>query len=167
MHEFISTCGLTLPGKPHTSKLEDDEDAHGQIVYEHERKCPRILNDASMAQPAIDCHNRYRQAILAMEKRILTNRFCVRGGTSLYGMLFTNCFFAVQTWGDPQAVFKNEMRKLSLYMMHNPIRRAELELIRGPAKSPSSSASASRECPLLRSRSRASTAAASSSHSPA
>ena len=38
------------------------------------------------------CHNRYRQHELAMEKRILTDRFSLRHGVSLHGILFTDAF---------------------------------------------------------------------------
>ena len=41
-----------------------------------EAKCPRVLNelnDYTIGQPCIDRHNRYRQFILAMEKRLVTN----------------------------------------------------------------------------------------------
>lgn len=136
VHAFISTFGTTLPGTAHYGTIEDDEDGSGTVQYELERKCPRILNDATLAQPATDRHNRYRQFILAMEKRILTGNFCLRFGTTMYGMLFTNAFFAKRCFGDKQANFKKEMNTLSLAWMRNPLRAAELAAI-NPQRTPS------------------------------
>ena len=136
VHEFISTFGTTLPGKAHIGTIEDDEDEHQNVTYELERKCPRILNDASSAQPTIDRHNRYRQFILALEKRILTDHFCMRFATTMHGMLFTNAFFALRHFGNEQASFKDEMRALSMRLMHNPLRAAELAAMH-PGRSPS------------------------------
>lgn len=64
VHKFIATCGTTLPGATLKATFEDEEErAHGAVSCEYElaRKCPRVLNDATAAQPVIDRHNRYRQ----------------------------------------------------------------------------------------------------------
>lgn len=64
VHKFIATCSTTLPGKPLKATFDDEEDRaeHADTSdYELERKCPRVLNDCTAAQPVIDRHNRYRQ----------------------------------------------------------------------------------------------------------
>ena len=49
----------------------------------------------------------------------------MRAGTTLYGMLFTNCFFAVRHFGNARADFKAEMNTLAMYLIYNPVRKAE------------------------------------------
>ena len=122
VHKFISTFGTTLPGNTLKYEPADDEDARRSVdAYQIERKCPRILNDATLAQPAIDRHNRYRQNILALEKRILTDRFNLRFASSLFGMVYCNAFFALRHFSNGAADFRLEMTKLSLFLMReNP-----------------------------------------------
>ena len=123
VHKFVATCGTTLKGNAHLATFEDEEDrayASDEIKFELTRKCPRILNDWTLAQPCIDRHNRYRQAMLAMEKRMITNNFSLRLATTLMGMLFTNAFFAHRHFNCEVADFKEEMGKLAYRLMHNP-----------------------------------------------
>ena len=121
VHKFIATCGTSLPGKAHKAVPLDEEGAGGhEEEHEIERKCPKVLNIASEAQPAIDRHNRYRQYILAMEKRLLTNRFNMRFATTMWGMVFTNAFFAFKYFHNNQADFRGEMNKLAIALMRNP-----------------------------------------------
>ena len=123
VHKFISTCGTTLRGAAHTATFEDDEDrayVDDCNTYELTRKCPRVLNDYTLAQPCIDRHNRYRQAILAMEKRFITNNFSFRLATTLMGMLFTNTFFAHRYFNCELADSKEELGKLGYRLMNNP-----------------------------------------------
>lgn len=98
VHKFISTCGTSLAGSSLKVTHLDDEEAAAEsgaaAVHEIARKCPKVLNDATAAQPAVDRHNRYRQYILGMEKRINTNSFSTRFGTTMHGILATDAFFA-------------------------------------------------------------------------
>ena len=123
VHKFISTCGTTIRGSAHMATFEDEEDrvyAADDVEYELTRKCPQILNDYTLAQPCIDRHNRYRQFILGMEKRLITNNFSQRLATTLIGMLFTNVFFAHRHFNCELADFKEELGKLAFRLMHNP-----------------------------------------------
>ena len=93
-----------------------------------------MLNDFTAAQPCLDRHNRYRQFILAMEKRILTNSFSMRFGTAMHGIVFTDCFFAYRYFVDSDADFKTVMGRLAHKLMHNSF----LDSDQSPRKSPSS-----------------------------
>jgi len=60
-HCFISTCGTTLPGnaQPIYEAGEDDDapetlNVEDVALNRFKRRCPRILNDYTQAQPAID-----------------------------------------------------------------------------------------------------------------
>lgn len=119
VHSFIMTAGTTLPGHAHKATAEDDGDRYThQVDHVIERKCCRVLNDFTLAQPIIDRHNRYRQFILAMEKRVLSNRFCLRLAVTLMGMVFVNSFFALRAFGGDETVdFRAEMEKLALYLL--------------------------------------------------
>lgn len=64
-------------------------------------------------------HNRYRQFILAMEKRLITNSFAFRFGCSMHGMTFTDVFFAYRHFKDAKADFKELMGELAYKLMHN------------------------------------------------
>lgn len=122
LHGFVATCGTTLPGKGHNAYFEDDEERTMAETVEHEiaRKCPRVLNDFTLAQPTIDRHNRYRQHILAMEKRFITNSFTFRFFTTMLGMLAVNAFFAHRYFNNALAEFKIEIDKLALALINNP-----------------------------------------------
>ena len=62
-----------------------------------------------MAQPLIDRHNRYRQHILAMEKRFVTNCFAFRFFTSMLGFLAVNAFVAHRHFNNPHTDFKTDI----------------------------------------------------------
>ena len=81
---------------------------------------PQVCNDVTAAQPAIDTHNRSRQHDLAMEKRILTERFSLRHGVSLHGILFTDAFKAYKHFKAPSADFKEAMADLAMALVQNP-----------------------------------------------
>lgn len=122
IHAFVSSCGTTLPGNAVMAYFEDDEERVQTEVsdFELSRKCPRILNDFTLAQPSIDSHNRYRQHILAMEKRLVTNNWSFRFFTTLLGMVVVNAFFAHRYFNNELAEFKVEVDKLALALMTNP-----------------------------------------------
>ena len=84
VHSFIFTAGTTLAGKPMVYTIFDDD---SYATHEIERKTPAVLNDYTLAQPAIDKNNRYRQRILAMEKRFITNDFAFRFLTYMVGQV--------------------------------------------------------------------------------
>ena len=138
VHKFVATCGTTLPGTKEIVFFEDDEHRANENLptgYEQDRKCCRVLNDYSLAQPCIDRHNRYRQFILGMEKRLVTNRFDLRFGTSFMGIHLTNTFFAHRHFNEPDADFKEQMGKLAYRLMHNSFIQEEGEGSPGSAGS--------------------------------
>ena len=134
VHAFVATCGTTLPGKGRQVFFEDDEN-EGPDGTDHVTEVlsqgAKVHDDMTLAQPAIDRGNRYRQFILAMEKRILTNRFDLRFGTSMFGILLVNVFFAERHFNNPLADFKAEMSTLAYALMHN-------DFLTAPASTPTS-----------------------------
>jgi hypothetical protein len=54
-----------------------------------------------------------------MEKRLLTNTFSMRFAITIFGVLFTDAFFAHRFFNDKLANFKEEMSKLAYRLMHN------------------------------------------------
>jgi hypothetical protein len=118
---FVSTCGTTLLGAAVKAYFEDDEERAMGEIEDHEvsRKAPAVLNDFTVAQPTIDRHNRYRQHLLAMEKRFITNNFSFRFFTSMLGTLVVNVFMAHRYFNDPNAEFKVELDKLGLTLVNN------------------------------------------------
>ena len=74
IHTYISTHGTTKRGRDQSHKDDTGEDGHAAPA----RKCPKILNDWTKAQPHIDKANRWRQRILAIEERFPTNSFPFR-----------------------------------------------------------------------------------------
>ena len=121
IHTFISTCGTTLKGNGVKAYFEDDEERANVNAADYliTRECPCVLNDYTVAQPCLDRHNRYRQFILAMEKRLVTTNFSFRFGTSMHGCVFTDAFFALRYFVDANAEFKREMSKLAYALTHN------------------------------------------------
>eukprot|EP00966_Prymnesium_polylepis_P200192 4639370-Prymnesium_polylepis.1 len=102
--------------------FEDEEERVQSEVTEYEvaRKCPRVLNTFTMAQPTIDRHNRYRQHLLAMEKRFPTNNYSFRFFTTLLGMVVTNASFAYRYFKDERAEFTAQLDRLASKLIHNP-----------------------------------------------
>ena len=86
---MVSTCGVTTQGTPLKYDGGDGEDA-----YVLSWKCPRLVNDWTLAQPSVDLFNRYRQHELAMEKALITTRFDVRLFTSMLSTVFINTWMA-------------------------------------------------------------------------
>lgn len=91
VHTFIAAHGTTLPGQPQAHKEDVSEFGVGVMLP---RKCPRVLNEYTEAQPAIDVHNRYRQDILAIEEAHRTSAFPLRFLTFLFGLQFVNTYLA-------------------------------------------------------------------------
>ena len=122
IHGFVASCGTTLGGHSHYAYfLDDEERAMGHIEeFELARGCPKVLNDFTKAQPTIDRHNRYRQHILAMEKRLVTNNFSFRLFTTFFGMHVINCFMWHRYANNQLADFKVELDALALALMRNP-----------------------------------------------
>ena len=108
-------------------KLENGEGdlEAGESELILERKCPKVLNDFTLAQPTIDRFNRYRQHILNMEERIHTRRFDFRHAQFYFAESFVNAFFAHRFFNDKSATFFDCMRILSYGMMHNALLVAE------------------------------------------
>jgi len=75
VHTYISSHGITLPGKPQAHKDDDLDFDTGYLIA---RKCPLVLNHATQAQPRIDMTNKKRQAVLKLEKRFRTDSFPFR-----------------------------------------------------------------------------------------
>ena len=133
VHKFVCTAGTTLSGNAHVACFEDDEERANGIAYELARKAPRVVNDFTLAQPCIDRHNRYRQFILALEKRFVTNHFNFRFFTTLFGQVVTNAFFAWRYFNDPAADFMALVGVLGYKLMHN-------EFLEQPASPPRAAA---------------------------
>lgn len=89
VHTFLSTCGLTTVGLPQKHK---DDDLDIDTMHVIARKCPKVLNDWTQAQPMIDRGNLYRQFELAMEKRFRTESFPFRLFTTVLGMSFVDTY---------------------------------------------------------------------------
>lgn len=91
VHTYISTHGTTLRGKDQRHADETTTDRS----LPPPRKCPKILNDYTQAQPHIDKNNRFRQFELAIEERFRTRSFPYRLFTTVIaGMSIANAFVA-------------------------------------------------------------------------
>ena len=75
VHTYLSPHGVTTQGAPQKHKDDFLDADTGHAVP---RKCPAVLNDATLAQPKIDRGNCRRQYDLAMEKRSRTEAFPFR-----------------------------------------------------------------------------------------
>ena len=70
--------------------------------------------------------------MLAMEKRIMTNRWPFRWKTTLIGVNATDAFFGLRYFVNPSVKFIPQMSKLAYALMHNE------HLPQSPPRSPSS-----------------------------
>ena len=119
VHTFVATCGLTIAGKSQAHR--EDMSVYGNM---EPRKCPQVLNWWTQMQPKIDKNNRFRQNILAIEERFVTQSFPFRLLTTIIGITFANAmewygyFIASKTYDDDFIAF---MRELSYDAMHNKI----------------------------------------------
>lgn len=93
IHTYIATHGSTQRGRDQRHK----DDVGLDNACGPPRKCPRILNDWSQAQPHIDKHNRWRQYELAIEERFRTRSFPFRLFTTVIaGMSLANAWALYQ-----------------------------------------------------------------------
>eukprot|EP00965_Chrysotila_dentata_P078989 2604960-Pleurochrysis_carterae.AAC.2 len=87
VHMYITSRGTTLPGRPQSHAEDQANGTRGQM-----RPCPRVLNDWTLMQPAIDDANCRRQNILAFEKRFVTRTFSFCLLTTVISMSYANAF---------------------------------------------------------------------------
>mmetsp|Transcript_49491 Transcript_49491/g.123045 ORF Transcript_49491/g.123045 Transcript_49491/m.123045 type:complete len:729 (+) Transcript_49491:264-2450(+) len=119
VHTFLATAGETTVGQPQRHKDDDLDADTGYIIA---RKCPKVLNDWTAAQPKIDRHNRLRQRELAMEKRFVTESFPFRLFTTVLGMVFVDAYYLYLYLNNitvTQMPFKAAMRKMAIALMYN------------------------------------------------
>ena len=119
IHTYLSTHGVTLRGKDQAHA--DDTDASGRCAGP--RKCPRILNDWTQAQPWIDKGNRFRQRILAIEERFTVHSYPLRSVDSIIiGMSISSAYTCYQYFvsqGCKYATFRDFVDSASLAGMQN------------------------------------------------
>jgi hypothetical protein len=149
VHTFLSTCGVTMAGKPQRHKDDDLDVDTGWVIS---RKCPAVLNDATLAQPKIDRGNRRRQHDLAMEKRFRTEvrracseracgasdavvsvarrlrlalqqAFPFRMFTTMLGVCFTDTYYLDQYFNKSELVFRQACERMAWATMYNNIDR--------------------------------------------
>ena len=118
VHTFISMHGKTTRGVPQKHKDDDTDLDTGYVIA---RKCPAVLNDATVAQPKIDRGNRRRQYDLAMEKRFRTEAFPFRLFTTVLGIELTDCYYLDQYFNKNALKFREACHRMAWAMMHNNI----------------------------------------------
>ena len=122
VHTYLSTCGLSIRGKPQKHKDDDLETDTGHVIA---RKCPAVLNDATLAQPKIDRGNRRRQYDLALEKRFRTEAFPFRLFTTMLGICITDCFYLDAYFNKTKHEFRDACERMAWALMHNNIDQIE------------------------------------------
>ena len=115
VHTYLSSHGQSITGKPQSHK----DDIAGLGYMAKPRPCPLILNDWTSMQPKIDMQNRWRQDILAMEKRFVTQNFAFRLFTTILGMTFGNTHTASEYFVGKHGTFLEMMSDLCYDGMHN------------------------------------------------
>ena len=120
VHTFISIFGKSTLGKPQAHK-DDDLDADTGFLIA--RKCPEILNDATLAQPKIDATNKKRQFELAFERRFRTMSFPFRLFCSLHlGQSVVDAYKGHNYLNATAKLEWNEaMRRAAYAMIHNKL----------------------------------------------
>lgn len=144
VHTYIFTCGTTSLGEPaeHAALLphplprcanmagkpqkHKDDDLDVDTGYTIARKCPKVLNDYTVAQPKIDRSNKKRQHYLAMEKRFPTHSFPFRALTTILGIIYTDCFYLHQYLNArDQVEWRHACRRMFYAFMHNNLDEIE------------------------------------------
>lgn len=119
VHTYIFACGTTTMGKPQKHKDDDIDADTGYLIA---RKCPKVLNDYTIAQPKIDRSNKKRQHYLAMEKRFPTHSFPFRVLTVLLGVIITDAFYLHQYLHQRDTVeWRAALRRMFFALMHNKV----------------------------------------------
>ena len=116
VHLYVSTHGVTTLGEP--QKHKDDEcDVDTGITLA--RKSPKVLNDATTAQPKIDRGNRRRQFDLEMERRFRTEAFPFRCFTTILGVCMSDLFYLDVYFNKSQRTFRETCSVAAWAMMYN------------------------------------------------
>ena len=115
VHTFLSTFGKTILGTPQKHK-DDDLDADTGFIIA--RKCPEVLNDATLAQPKIDATNKKRQFLLAFERRFRTQSFPFRAFCSLHlGQSLVDTYYGHNYINKTASVEWNDAMRRAFYAM--------------------------------------------------
>ena len=117
VHYFIASWGESVKGAPQAHK--DDRDILGNQAVA--RKCPKILNAYTKVQPRIDMNNRWRQDILAMEERFVTQSYPLRLFTTVFGVMIVDAYLAHKSRYPSQLTFREWCAAAAYDGMHNSI----------------------------------------------
>eukprot|EP00966_Prymnesium_polylepis_P336390 7391559-Prymnesium_polylepis.1 len=118
VHTYVSSFGTTVMGKP---QLAYEEIGDNGNVQSEPRKCPRILNLYTEAQPKIDVHNRCRQEILAIEEAFRTESFPFRFHSFILGLTFVNCYKLSVRFHSEQRPMMTYLSELFYQLMTNTL----------------------------------------------
>ena len=69
LKRFLSTCGTTVEGEPHTKKrYRVSEDGESSEIFYKTVKRPKLVEEYFDSASKIDVHNHLRQGSLALEE---------------------------------------------------------------------------------------------------
>ena len=90
---IVSTCGTNLPGSDSTCAQQDRWGNNTSVTFPR----PDVVELYQTAAPAVDLHNRIRQGTIALEKRWVTQRWDLRIVTTIFGIVLTDSYLAMQS----------------------------------------------------------------------
>ena len=118
VHTYLSSQGVTTAGTPQKHK---DDFLDAETRHSVPRKCPAVLNDATLAQPKIDRGNRRRQYDLAMEKRFRTEAFPFRLFTTILGICVTDCYYLDMYHNKTTFGWREAVQRMAWAMIYNKL----------------------------------------------
>ncbi|KAL5490747.1 hypothetical protein EMCRGX_G015926 [Ephydatia muelleri] len=93
LKRFLSTCGTTVEGQPHTKKrYRVSEDGESSEIFYKTVKRPKLVEEYFDSASKIDVHNHLRQGSLALEEAWGTRKWHHRVFASILGMVEVDAF---------------------------------------------------------------------------
>ena len=90
MHNFVGTCGTTIPRKAVTKRSINGD---GRVLCKTVKR-PKLVEEYHDRAPALDIHNHLRQDGLVLESAWGTHKWYHRVYVSLLGIIETNAYLA-------------------------------------------------------------------------
>jgi len=110
---FISTCGKTTPGDPYVAKWSDE---WGNLSSKDIPR-PKLISTYFAHSNVIDVHNQQRQGELELESKWETKDCWFRLVTTMFGIVATDTWLAMQHVGRSKDTIKGMTAKLAGMMI--------------------------------------------------
>ena len=115
---IVVMAGTTLAGDPHWKRRWRVENGR-EIKYKKKVKRPDVVQKYFAAAPSIDIHNQMRQGVLSLETALRTQKWAVRGFSTVLGMSLVDSYKAYRL--ENRSVPERLLEYPSFFLWHEAV----------------------------------------------